>query len=162
MVTIRSAKTGDLPWIKDIFRKLWAGDFIVAKGNVYRPEVLEGFIAEHDGRKAGLVTYSIRENDLEIISLNSFWLHHGIGTVLLNKLLKVAKDKKITKIRVVTTNDNTDAISFYEKRGFHVARVYKNALEKTRKLKPNIPLTSSSGIPIRDEIELELFLKNQK
>ena len=37
--------------------------------------------------------------------------------------------------------------------------VHRNAIEESRKLKPEIPLTGIDGLPIRDEIELELLLK---
>lgn len=39
--------------------------------------------------------------------------------------------------------------------------VYPNAVSLSRKLKPEIPLIGNYGIPIRDEIELELKLKKQ-
>ena len=34
----------------------------------------------------------------------------------------------------------------------------ENALEQSRKLKPEIPLIGNDGIPLRDEIELEIML----
>jgi hypothetical protein len=59
---------------------------------------------------------------------------------------------------LITTNDNTAALRFWQKRGFKLLRVHRNAVEKSRKLKPEIPLTGNDGIPIRDEIELEMML----
>jgi hypothetical protein len=35
---------------------------------------------------------------------------------------------------------------------------YRNALEFAGKLKPEIPLIGNDGIPLRDEIELEMIL----
>jgi ribosomal protein S18 acetylase RimI-like enzyme len=58
---------------------------------------------------------------------------------------------------VTTTNDNLNALRFYQKHGFVLAALRPNALEKTRKLKP-IPALGENGIPIRDEIELEMIL----
>jgi len=43
---------------------------------------------------------------------------------------------------------------FYQERGFVLSKIYSNAVEKARKLKPEIPLIGHDGIPIRDEIEL--------
>ena len=58
----------------------------------------------------------------------------------------------------MTTNDNIRAIRFYQKRGFDMAAFRRNALDVSRKLKPEIPLVGDDGIPLRHEIEFELEL----
>jgi ribosomal protein S18 acetylase RimI-like enzyme len=55
----------------------------------------------------------------------------------------------------VTTNDNEPAIEFYKRRGMALVAVHENALEQSRRLMPEIPLTGLKGRPIRDEIEFE-------
>jgi hypothetical protein len=62
---------------------------------------------------------------------------------------------------LITTNDNVAALRFYQKRGFTLAALHKNALEQSRRLKPQIPLLGLDGIPLRDEIELEIFLMSR-
>ena len=57
-----------------------------------------------------------------------------------------------------TTNDNLRALGFYQKRGFQLCALRVNAMEEARKLKPGIPLIGEHGIPLRDEIELEIML----
>jgi len=42
-----------------------------------------------------------------------------------------------------------------------IAAVHVNAIERNRRLKPEIPLTGMDGIPIRDEIELEMVLNGK-
>ena len=59
---------------------------------------------------------------------------------------------------MITTNDNLNALRFYQKRGFVLAALYPNALVQSRKLKPEIPETGIGGLPLRDEIELEMKL----
>lgn len=59
---------------------------------------------------------------------------------------------------LVTTNDNLNALGFYQKRGFELVKINRNALAETRKLKPNLPLIGMRNIPLRDEIELEMIL----
>ena len=54
------------------------------------------------------------------------------------------------------SNDNPPALRFYQKRGFALVAVHANAVERSRQIKPEIPLIGRGGIPIRDEIELEL------
>jgi hypothetical protein len=41
---------------------------------------------------------------------------------------------------------------------FQIAAVHRNAIERSRELKPEIPVNSVDGIPIRKEIELEIIL----
>jgi hypothetical protein len=50
------------------------------------------------------------------------------------------------------------ALRFYQKKGFVLVALYPNAIEESRRLKPEIPLLGNDGIPIRDEIEFELIL----
>ena len=72
---------------------------------------------------------------------------------------KIAQAQEFRRVWLITTNDNTPAVRFYQKKGFSLVAVYRNAIEASRKLKPEIPLKGIDGIPIRDEIELELLLK---
>ena len=60
---------------------------------------------------------------------------------------------------VITTNDNLNAIGFYQKRGFELVAVHRGAVNESRKIKPSIPLIGNHGIPLRDEIELEMSLR---
>ena len=59
------------------------------------------------------------------------------------------------RLWVITTNDNLDALRFYQRRGFRITKVHTDALTERRKLKPEIPETGLYEIPMRDEIELE-------
>ena len=59
---------------------------------------------------------------------------------------------------LITTNDNLNALRFYQKRGFELVAVHRHAVDESRKIKPEIPLVGENGIPIRDELGLELAL----
>ena len=94
----------------------------------------------------------------EICSLNSFIENKGIGTNLINKVKEYAKQKNCTKLKLITTNDNIRGLEFYQRRGFVFSNIYKNAIENSRKIKPQIPIFADNGLPIRDEIEFEMIL----
>ncbi|MCL2397323.1 MAG: hypothetical protein FWC93_04580 [Defluviitaleaceae bacterium] len=47
---------------------------------------------------------------------------------------------------------------FYQRLGFSLRAVHINALEESRKLKPQIPLTGYEGIPVAHEFEFEVLL----
>jgi ribosomal protein S18 acetylase RimI-like enzyme len=60
---------------------------------------------------------------------------------------------------LVTTNDNLDALRFYQRRGFVLVALRPDVMKDSRRLKPEIPLIGAFGIPLRDELELEMNLK---
>jgi len=51
-----------------------------------------------------------------------------------------------------------NALYIYHKRGFEFVAIYHGVVNKARKIKPSIPLIGNNGIPLRDEIELEMNL----
>lgn len=154
-IQIRKINTSDLEWIRNLFIAEWAGDFIIGAGKIHRPENLEGFIAEENGEKVGLITFDVRNNKMELVSINSLKPGKGIGTMLINEAMKTAKERKIKKIFLVTTNDNLTALKFYQKKGFRLVKIHPDAITEARKIKPQIPETGEDGIPIKDAIELE-------
>jgi hypothetical protein len=72
--------------------------------------------------------------------------------------MSYARNSGITIITLITTNDNLPALRFYQKRGFDMSRLFCNAVDLSRKLKPEIPLFGIDGIPLKHEIELEMNL----
>ncbi len=58
----------------------------------------------------------------------------------------------------MTTNDNTPALRFYQRRDFDLVSIHRNAVKEARKLKPEIPDVGMDGINIRHEIEMEYLL----
>ncbi len=148
----------DSPWIKELFMKWWGGDFIVTRENIHKVRELDGFIAEDDNKIKGLITFKVEKKQMEIITLNSFEEKKGIGSLLLEKAIGTAKKAKLMKVWLITTNDNVDALRFYQKRDFRLIKVHPGAIEFSRKLKPALEETGNYGIPIRDEVELEIQL----
>lgn len=162
----------DQPWIHAVLQERWNGPEIVTRGNLHDASRLPGFIARTNnslqlrtgkilpvGEPVGLITYTIEESGCEIITLDSLFEGLSIGSELVMAVRRVAEQAGCNRLWLVTTNDNTNAIRFYQKRGFHLAQAYPNAIEASRKLKPSIPLAGYDNIPIRDELEFEYLLK---
>ena len=144
--------------VNDFLTDSWASTDMVIRGEVIDGTKLEGYVVYEDNKIIGLITYMFYDNICEIVSLDSLKEKQGIGTTLINKVKEVAKENKCDIIRLITTNDNINALGFYQKRGFHLTKLYPNAIDYTRKIK-YVPLIGESNIPIRDEIELEMDLK---
>jgi GNAT superfamily N-acetyltransferase len=108
-----------------------------------------------DGTLAGVLTYIIRGDEWEVLTLHAVHRHRGTGTALLNAIETLARDAGCTRLWLITTNDNVDALRFYQRRGFRFAKLHAGAVDDSRaRLKPGIPKIGDHGIPIRDEIEL--------
>jgi GNAT superfamily N-acetyltransferase len=153
---IRAIQPADEQWIVHFTEEHWGASFVVAHGVVYHPGELPGFVAlDADGRPTGLVTYRIADKACEVVTLNSVQENHGVGTALLDAVRDVAAQARCSRIWLVTTNDNLRALGFYQKRGYRLVAVHRDALQRSRELKPSIPLVSPDGIPLRDEIEFE-------
>ena len=148
----------DKAWITSLLQEWWAGPLVVTRGKIHLADELPGFMAVHDGLPAGLITYEISGDQCEIVTMNSLVENQGIGTALIEAVHDVAINAGCQRLWLITTNDNTAALRFYQKRGFSLVAVHRNAVEKSRELKPEIPLTGNDDIPLRDEIELEIVL----
>ena len=154
---IREIRDQDISWIKDLMINQWGDETIEVHDNLYIPHELSGFIAiSPSGEPVGLVTYLIDNEECEIVTLNSLEIDSGVGTALLLKVKNIAEDAGCKRICLTTTNDNLQALEYYHKRGFNLVAIYREAVNKVRKIKPTIPLVSPDGIPIQDEIELLL------
>jgi RimJ/RimL family protein N-acetyltransferase len=125
---------------------------------MHNADELPGFIGEQQDELVGLLTYRIEGDECEIVTMNSVVQETGIGTALLEAVKDAASSANCKRLWLITTNDNTHALRLFQKRGFSLVAVHRNALEASRRLKPEIPFTGMDGIPIRDEIELELLL----
>jgi RimJ/RimL family protein N-acetyltransferase len=148
----------DREWVSEFMLELWGSNKVVSRGVVYYPQDLPGFEAMYDGEKVGLVTYNVTGVSCEIVTINSIRPFSGIGTALIEAVRDIALKLGCKRLWLITTNDNINALRFYQKRGFVLVTIHKNALELSRKLKPEISLIGDHGIPLRDEIELEMML----
>lgn len=155
---ISSTEKQDHTWVENLISKRWGASSVVAHGEVFYPAELPGFIAWKKAEPCGLVTYTIQANTCEIITLDALRPSQGIGGLLINAVKKKAIASGCTRLWLITTNDNTSALAFYQKHGFRLAALHAGAIERSRRIKPQIPLVGENDIPIRDEIELEMDL----
>jgi ribosomal protein S18 acetylase RimI-like enzyme len=145
-------------WARRLLISEWGGGEVVSHGQVHDVLKLPGYVALLGEEPAGLVTYHIRGSECELITLNSLEEGIGIGSALVKRVAAKAQDEGCRRLWLITTNDNTKALRFYQINGFRLAALRRGAIENSRKLKPLIPLIGIDGIPIRDEIELEMGL----
>ena len=161
---IRPLVREDRLWVARYMEQAWGSTQMVTRGKLVYAHLLPGLVAEHppmnpDPGPLGLLTYHLEGEDCEIISLNSLEEGRGVGTGLVEALLQQAQADQWHRLWLIATNDNLNALRFWQRRGFVLVSVYRNAVEQARRVKPQIPVIGSYGIPIRDEIELEYPLR---
>jgi ribosomal protein S18 acetylase RimI-like enzyme len=144
--------------INDFISEHWFSTDMVVRGELVDMTSLDCFVIHDSEAIIGLLTYRIKDDECEIMSLDSLNEKQGIGTNLLNTVIEIASKNKCTKVKLITTNDNVNAIRFYQKRGFDMVKLYHNALDTSRNLKPSIPLLGDFNIPLKHEIEFEMLL----
>ena len=136
----------------------WRSSRIVTRGQIHKGDSLPGFVAELVGERVGLITYRMEKDECELVSLDSLKEGAGVGSALLHAVQDVAGQTGCARAWLITTNDNLRAIGFYQKRGWRLVAVHRDAIAQSRQLKPEIPLVGDDGIPVRDEIELEFLM----
>jgi GNAT superfamily N-acetyltransferase len=107
----------------------------------------------------GVATYAVHGDGCELLTLHAATRLTGIGSALLAAVAHIARDAGCTRLSVVTTNDNLEALRFYQRRGFRLTLLRPGAVDRSREeLKPEIPECGAFDIPLRDELELEMQL----
>ena len=158
-IALRPNNNLDEEWKNKLLIEYWSDTIVVTRGKKHDASRLPSIIAELDGQRVGVPTYCISREDCEIVSLISLVTRAGIGTELLRSIEMIALDIKCNRVWLVTTNDNEAAVKFYLRNGYRIKAVHKDAIEKSRLLKPTIPMCSPDGVPIKDEIEMEKIIQ---
>jgi len=157
-VRVRAAEAADREWVESFLAE--HNSLRVARGGeLISPLDHPMLIATAGDQRAGLLTCIERGRECEILTLHAVRQWEGAGSALIAAIRDLAASRGCRRLWVVTTNDNVDALRFYQRRGFGLAVLRPGAVDESRRsLKPEIPPIGDHGIPLRDELELELPL----
>jgi ribosomal protein S18 acetylase RimI-like enzyme len=116
-------------------------------------------VAVSEGRIVGHASYRIVEDGCEITSIAADPPQRGIGSALMDAITGEARRSGCRRAWLTTTNDNLGALRFYQRRGFRLLALRPGAVDSARRdLKPQLPAIGTHGIPMHDELDLELPL----
>ncbi|MEO3808716.1 GNAT family N-acetyltransferase [Sphaerisporangium sp. B11E5] len=152
---IRPYTPADTPWAAKVLTSYFGAPEVVSRGKLHDPTGLPGFIAEQDGTPQGLISYTITGPECEIVAL----VGPGTGAYLLAATVEFARNEGCHRLWLITTNDNTRALRFYQRQGWDLVALHRDAVTRARAIKPAIPQTGEDNIPIRHELELEFLLQ---
>jgi GNAT superfamily N-acetyltransferase len=145
----------DRTFLEELLRLRWSGGALLLRGRMIAPSDVEALAAYDGDRLAGVATWRLEGKVLYIVTLNNITDQRGVGVALLDATMKLGREKGAALVRVIVTNDNLNALGFYQRRGFKIVGVFPGAVDTIRSLNPNLPVMGANRIPMRDEIELE-------
>jgi GNAT superfamily N-acetyltransferase len=156
-MTVRPREAADLP-AAEVFLAEHDSGRVARLRELLEPLDHPALLAEAGGGMLGMLTYVPGPGweQCEVLTLHVTGQWQGVGTALIKAVEQLAAGHGCARLWLITTNDNVDALRFYQRRGFELAAIHRHAVDDSRsRLKPEIPVTGAYGIPVRDEIELE-------
>ncbi|WP_428646048.1 GNAT family N-acetyltransferase [Roseibium sp.] len=151
-VVIHRITEDDKEAVFQLLTERWASPEMLLDGEIIDATSLPGYTAYDGSDLVGLVTLIKRDNEWEILTLDSLSRWGGTGTLLLDAVIEEARASGINRIVVRTSNDNLDAFRFYQRRRFRLERVVQGVIDAEREKRPEIPLRGDYGIEIHDEV----------
>jgi len=155
---VRAATSADRAAVGELHTGAWGGSVVVGHDVVYDLTILPTLVAVHAGVVTGALAYHVDGDSLEVVSIVAGRPGGGAGTALLAGAVAEARQRGLRRVWLVTTNDNLAALRFYQRRGMRITGVDAGAVDRARRLKPGIPTVGADGIPLHDELTLELRL----
>jgi ribosomal protein S18 acetylase RimI-like enzyme len=151
--SVREFAPTDVAWAEALLRAGMGGRDQARLGELVDALAFPGFVAEDDDERVGLVTFRAEARDIEIVYIEAVAKHEGVGTLLMDAVERHTQPRPAW---LVTTNDNLDALRFYQRRGYRIREIRTGAVDDARRaLKRSIPEVGHFGIAIHDEIVLE-------
>ena len=153
---VRPRVESDRPVVEPFLAR-WHSARVARLGELVRPIEQPALLAEEDdGRLLGVLTYVVDGARCEVLTLHADERRRGVGSALIAAVTEIALESGCTTLWLITTNDNVDALRFYQRRGFRLVQLNPGGVDEARAtLKPEIPEYGAYGIPIRDELLLE-------
>jgi GNAT superfamily N-acetyltransferase len=155
MIWVRAKQAADQAWVEEMLQRWWGGRHVIAHGQGFDAALLPALIA---GEREGLLTYMVEAPRAEIVTLNALQPWRGVGSALIAALAGELAARRVREVRLTMTNDNLDALRFYQRRGFRIAAVRPGAVDAARKHKASIAAVGIYGIARHDELELVRML----
>jgi len=156
MVHVRALDPRDLPASSSLLDAELGGRQQARLGEVHDVLAVPGVGAWDGECLVGVATYDIdgERAELAAIAVSSEHRLRGIASQLIEAVAAAAQSEGVRELWLVTTNDNVDALRLYQRRGFELAALHRGGVNRSRALKPAIPLIGDYGIPLRDELVL--------
>jgi len=155
-LTIRPAMDADRPCIVEMANYFWDEEEIDCFGRTYQVGALPAYVACDEGEVVGVASYAYEDDALNLVMLDIMpqWQGRGAAHGLMAAVIQEAEAEGMKRIIVATTNDNLPSLGLYQRLGFTITDIL---IDKLVEHHGGVEL-GFDGIPVRDEIQLELQL----
>jgi len=151
-VLVRQMTDDDRAAVRTVLEGEW-GLPVVSISGVYDPSTLRGLLTVEEGELVGLCTYRLDDGNCEVVTLNSFREGRGVGSALLMAARAIAEEHD-ARLWLITTNDNLEALAFYQRRGMDIVALHRGFGDVVRLAKPGVSQLGDGAIPLRHAFEL--------
>jgi GNAT superfamily N-acetyltransferase len=155
---IRPAAANDRDQIEEMALYFWDETTVDCFGREYDVLACPTLLAFEGEEVAGLASYTaeVEWDAMVLVLLNVLpnFQGRGAGWQLLDALHSTTAHLGLRRIVVATSNDDLPALSLYQRYGFRILGIISGGVARHH----GAELPGFSGIPIRDEIQLEFQL----
>jgi len=103
---------------------------VVTRGQIHDLPRLPGFVALDGDERMGLALYRIADDECALVSLDSLREGIGVGSALLAVAADTTRGASCHRLWLITTNDNTHALRFYQRRGLRLVAIHRDAVTR--------------------------------
>lgn len=157
-VLVRTLTPEDHDWVVATQKETWGSTLAARRGELLDTSTLGGFVATVSGSRVGLALTLLHGDELEVVSISTSVRRHGVGRALMERCFEQGRSLHCRRVWLTTTNDNVEALAFYQHLGMDLRAFHRHGVTASRRLKPQIPLRNAEGLPIDHELEFELLL----
>ncbi len=144
---IRPADLAEAPWVAAQLQDAWGDDeTMLSRGLAHDATRLPALLAVDGSEILGLAVYRVADHETELVALDAVVPGRGAVSALLAAVVELARAAGCRRLWLITTNDNLDALRFYQRRGLRLAAVHRGAVDAARRVKPEIPEIGADGI----------------
>jgi len=155
-LTVRPATPADRPRIADLANYFWGETEVECFDRTYQVDTLPAYVTCDGDEIIGVAVYAREEDATTLVMINVLprWQGRGVGRGLIAAVTEVARAEGAERLIVATTNDDLPAVGLYQQLGFTITDVVVGKLLEHH----GGVETGFAGIPVRDEIQMELTL----
>jgi GNAT superfamily N-acetyltransferase len=154
-LTICPATSGDRAAISTLADRFRRGFDVLRCCQPPQVGGLPAYVACDDGTIVGAASYTCAGDVFDLVMLNVLpqWRGRGVATGLINAVVQEARTQGVNRVFATVTNDDLPGLGLFQRLGFVITGVLVGRLAKSGSVESGF-----DGIPVRDEIQLELTL----
>ncbi|CAG0955508.1 Putative peroxiredoxin bcp [Phycisphaerales bacterium] len=155
---VRAASPRDSAFVSKLLAANYSGEVLHSRGRARDAGTLPALVASVHDRHVGIAVFDESSADIEVLALAACERGDAAASMLLDAVEDRARLQGRRRVVMTLANSALDALAFAQRRGYAISQVRRGMFDWYRTAHAAIPRVDSNGVPIRDEIELELAL----